>query len=153
MNQVFISIFLPKNTRSRKIYRYKFSGKQACLSEGALVWQCAKPRPSLKHAGLNSVPSFGHAQKNVHPPLGRPKEMTILPWVCSMKWDNVGLTNMSNPRYLDLDLTISQFQDNVGLTNILDPRYLGLAIHQVQDNVSLVNIPDLRHLNFIVQHV
>jgi len=60
---------------------------------------------------------------------------------------------MSNPRYLDLDLTVSQVQDNVGLTNILDPRYLSLAIHQVQGNVSLSNIPDLRHLDFVVQHV
>jgi hypothetical protein len=53
MNQVFISIFLLKNTGSKKIYEYKFSGKESRSSESALslivchvlgvIWQCATP--------------------------------------------------------------------------------------------------------------
>jgi hypothetical protein len=36
MNQVFNNISLSKNTGLKKIYGYKFSGKQACPSEDAL---------------------------------------------------------------------------------------------------------------------
>ena len=69
MNQVFITIFLPKNIRSRKIYRYKFSGKQACLSEGVsalgmlglIVYQASnmlKRMYILHRGGLRKLPSF-----------------------------------------------------------------------------------------------
>jgi hypothetical protein len=54
MNQDFINISLPKNTRSRKTYGYKFSETQTRPSEGTMgfalarpnhdyVWQCVKP--------------------------------------------------------------------------------------------------------------
>jgi len=36
MNQVFISIFLLENIGLKKIYGYKFSGKQACPNKDAL---------------------------------------------------------------------------------------------------------------------
>ena len=40
MNQVFICISLPKNNGSRKIYEYKFLGKQARLVKASRAWQC-----------------------------------------------------------------------------------------------------------------
>jgi len=120
----FLSVYLyQKNIGSRKLYRYKFSGKQACSSEGALglatcqvpgtlglaltrpgrdwAWQCVKPRAHPKECTF----SFGHAKENDHPPLA-----------CPMEWGNVGLANMSDPRYLDL--VFSQVQGNVSLVNM-----------------------------------
>ena len=47
---------------------------------------------------------------------------------CSREWGNVSLANMSDPRFLNLDLAVNQVQDNMGLINIADSRHLDLAI-------------------------
>jgi hypothetical protein len=36
INQIFINIFLPKNTKSRMVYKYKFFGTEARPNKNAL---------------------------------------------------------------------------------------------------------------------
>jgi len=48
-------------------------------------------------------------------------------------------------------LPISQDQDNMGLKNISDPRYLDLVVSQVQGNVGLKNMSNPRHLDLAVR--
>jgi hypothetical protein len=68
INQVFIYISLPKNTDSKKIYKYKFSETQAHFSEGPLGVALAR----LSSLGIRT-------QRNEHPLRGMPKGMTLLP--------------------------------------------------------------------------
>jgi len=52
-----------------------------------------------------------------------------LGWIVSQVQGNAGMTNMPDPRHLDL--TVSQIQGNAGLTNMPDPRHLNLTFLKV----------------------
>lgn len=43
---------------------------------------------------------------------------------------------------IHFNLVINQVQDNMGLTNMSDPKYLNLTINLIQDTVGLTNVLD-----------